>query len=275
MRNKKTYSLVVFLVLVSIILVLTWRDFANGQQSPVGQETPASRMFAEMAQTLQQRDLRVGYQFVGRVENVRDTAELLLSGPQYYLRIADREHELLTLAPIDDVLRTFLLREMISTIAVDDMIFELDVNGQRVNAVISMDGTRHGGVFLMVSRIESKNPDGEPSEEDGCERRVLSTDLFRRPAEHAEACCGASCLGNRIQNCRLESVQSGHSYFGYVELRPSSQDVPTPGRVENRTCRAYVGYTWGVRFRLPRLKFVDIPGLGGEGNLVPHVRCGT
>ena len=126
----------------------------------------------------------------------------------------------------------------------------------------------------MVSRIESNNQDSKPSEKDGYAREVLSTNLFRRPAEHVYACCRASCLGNSVQYCQLVRVKSGRSYFGYVELNPSPQILPTPGRVEHNTYRAYLSYTWGVRFRLPGLDF-HIPGLGGEGNLIPCARCGT
>lgn len=270
--RKTIYGVIVFVVLVIIVLGLTWRNSANGQQTLIEPETPASQLLAQMAQTLQARDVRVSYQLVGRVENVSDSANILLSGPQYYVFLSGNGYEMFYLDSIDDRTRDLLLREIEFEISVGDMVFSLNVNDQSIQVVMAMDGSRYGGTFLMLSRIDSENPDDQHSEERGCEQKVLSTDLFGRPAEQARGCCRATCLGGSVQECELESVESKSWYFGYVDLNPNSMDVPRSGIVRGSTCRAYVSYVWGVRLRLPEWSY-DIPGPGGEGNLIPNARC--
>ncbi len=274
MSKKTIYSVIIFVVLVTIVLGLSWRNSANGQQITTEPETRASQLLDQMVQTLQARDIQVSYQLLGRVENVKDTADMLLRGPQYYLYVSGNRYEMFSLDSKDDRVGALLLREFQSAISVGDMVFSVDVNGHGLEVVMSMDGSRSGGSFLMLSRIDSENPEGHFSEVRGCEQKVLSTDLFGRPAEQASGCCRATCSGDRVQYCELESVESKNWYFGYVKLNPSSTDVPSSGMVSGSMCRAYVSYVWGVRFRLPEWNY-NIPGPGGEGTLIPNARCGT
>lgn len=274
MRKKTLYSLIVFFALLIIVLVLTWRNPVDGRQYSQGPDTRASQMLHDMERNLEQRDLRVGYKFAGRVENVMDTARALLRGPQYYLIISDDGHSLSILNLGEHVTSNFLLTEVMNTIAIGDLIYNLEINGQSVKVVISADGSRFGGLFLTVSRIKSSHSVASRSVSRDCEDRLLSTNIFGNRAEYAKACCRASCLDGHVQDCQLEAVESGHGYFGYVELSPNSKDTPKPGWVEGSSCHANVSYTWGVRLRLPHLDF-DIPGTGGEGNLLPVTDCAS
>lgn len=267
------YKIIVFVILVTIVLGLSWRNSANGQQHQNESETRASQMLYEMVQNLEQRDIRVSYRAVGRVRDVRETAKMLLNGPQYYLEITRNRFELVALNMMEDLLGALLLHQIESVIAVDDIVYVLDVNGQNIRVVMSEDGSRSGGLFLMFSRVHSDASDDDVSvEREECERKVLSTDLFSRPAEYVKACCRATCLNGSIQNCELKTVVGGHWYFGYIDLDPDSEDTPKPGHVEGNWCRAYVNYSWGVRFGLPHLGF-SIQGPGEKGEVTFGIRC--
>lgn len=274
MSKNTLYRFLVFLILVVIVLALTWRNSADGQPSSTSIEpqTQASEMLNDMTKELRQRDLRVSYWYLGRVQNVRNTALYLVNRPQYYLKISGGRPTLLTL-DWNNSIKGFVLREIESAISGDDLIYELEINGRVIGAVISADGSRYGGLFLMVSRIYSRNPDSR-SVRGSCKNKVLSTDIFGRTAEEVSACCRASCTDGIVSDCWLEEVGSGHSYFGFVELDPNLSNVPRLGQVNGNFCRDRVRYTWGVRFRLPEWN-VDIPGMGGTGFLIPETHCGS
>lgn len=265
MPKKTLYRTIVFAVLVVIVLGLAWRNSANGQQNSTEPETRASQLLTEMVRRLETRDMRTSYRFVGRVEDTRASAEMLLAGPQHYIEIFHNSFEILTLNSIDDALRAYLLRRIESAIAIGDLVYSLNVNGRNINAVISRDGSRSGGLFLMLSRIYMGNFEDDIVTEEECKEKVLSRDIFNRTAEKVSACCRATCLDGSVQNCEVEEM-GNHGVFGYIDLNPSS-------RVKGSMCRGSVRYTWGVRFRLPYIDF-DIPGRGGNGTLIVAVECG-
>ena len=150
--------------------------------------------------------------------------------------------------------QVFYLRDsLLRNVAKGDILIVVTLRDQKSGATMpsvnsmATDSSRFSGVFLSMTRVRSQAATATRLPNTVCERLVVSSYLWGKPAEQVVGCVRAMCEGERCVDCVITKADGFPGFFGDVKIVP---EAGVKGRMPNsKCCDGYFKYTWVTGFK--------------------------